>query len=208
MATWRMPQNQPVTWDKMPRWRTRALGRLAGSDSRASRKTAARAGGLLFRPTFNWQLTPSTPTGAPSRQSWGPYTGSTGKHHQSLRARQIASQLASAREPLSLFEMMEWMGHRHPASTLHYVRRPCPRVEHKRVFRSMPRRLACAQLSESPNRSRRPVAGAKCGLRFRWAAVRVSVNPVVVNGRARSKGGGYGHRRNRETRPHLCLRAG
>jgi integrase len=53
--------------------------------------------------------------GVPTREARGNIT--------SHRARStIASQLASAREPLSLFELMEWLGHRHPASTLHYVK--------------------------------------------------------------------------------------
>lgn len=41
----------------------------------------------------------------------------------SHRARStIASQLANAKEPMSLLELKEWLGHRHPASTLQYVR--------------------------------------------------------------------------------------
>ena len=41
----------------------------------------------------------------------------------SHRARStIASQLANAREPLTLLELMEWLGHRHPGTTLHYVK--------------------------------------------------------------------------------------
>jgi integrase len=58
---------------------------------------------------------PCRKAGVPTREARGNIT--------SHRARStIASQLASAREPLSLFELMEWMGHRHPASTLHYVK--------------------------------------------------------------------------------------
>jgi hypothetical protein len=34
----------------------------------------------------------------------------------------IASQLYNAREPLSLFELQEWLGHRSPESTRHYTR--------------------------------------------------------------------------------------
>ena len=33
----------------------------------------------------------------------------------------IASQLANGRQPLSLLELMQWLGHSHPSSTLHYV---------------------------------------------------------------------------------------
>lgn len=41
----------------------------------------------------------------------------------SHRARStIASQLANAKEPMTLLELMEWLGHRKPESTLHYVR--------------------------------------------------------------------------------------
>jgi integrase len=41
----------------------------------------------------------------------------------SHRARStIASQLFNAREPLSLFELQEWLGHRSPASTQHYAK--------------------------------------------------------------------------------------
>jgi integrase len=34
----------------------------------------------------------------------------------------IASQLANTREPLSLFELQQWLGHQNPAATQHYVR--------------------------------------------------------------------------------------
>jgi hypothetical protein len=34
----------------------------------------------------------------------------------------IASQLANAREPMTLLELMEWLGHRDPGATLHYVK--------------------------------------------------------------------------------------
>jgi len=41
----------------------------------------------------------------------------------SHRARStIASQLFNAREPMSLFELQEWLGHKHPASTQHYAK--------------------------------------------------------------------------------------
>jgi hypothetical protein len=41
----------------------------------------------------------------------------------SHRARStIATQLFNARQPLSLFELQEWLGHRHPNSTQHYAR--------------------------------------------------------------------------------------
>jgi integrase len=41
----------------------------------------------------------------------------------SHRARStIASQLFNAREPMSLFELQEWLGHRTPSSTQHYVK--------------------------------------------------------------------------------------
>lgn len=34
----------------------------------------------------------------------------------------IASQLYNAKEPMSLFELQEWLGHRSPASTQHYAK--------------------------------------------------------------------------------------
>jgi hypothetical protein len=41
----------------------------------------------------------------------------------SHRARStIASQLFNAKEPMSLFELQEWLGHRSPASTQHYAK--------------------------------------------------------------------------------------
>lgn len=41
----------------------------------------------------------------------------------SHRARStIASQLFNAREPMSLFELQEWLGHKHPSSTQHYAK--------------------------------------------------------------------------------------
>ncbi len=41
----------------------------------------------------------------------------------SHRARStIASQLFNAREPMTLFEVQEWLGHRHPSTTQHYIR--------------------------------------------------------------------------------------
>jgi hypothetical protein len=53
--------------------------------------------------------------GIPERDARGDLT--------SHRARStIASQLANARDPMSLFELMEWLGHKSPQSTVHYVR--------------------------------------------------------------------------------------
>ena len=41
----------------------------------------------------------------------------------SHRARStIASQLFNARDPMSLFELQEWLGHKHPSSTQHYAK--------------------------------------------------------------------------------------
>ena len=41
----------------------------------------------------------------------------------SHRARStIATQLFNAREPMSLFEVQEWLGHKHPSSTQHYAK--------------------------------------------------------------------------------------
>ena len=53
--------------------------------------------------------------GIPERDARGDLT--------SHRARStIASQLANARDPMSLFELMEWLGHKSPQSTVHYVK--------------------------------------------------------------------------------------
>jgi integrase len=53
--------------------------------------------------------------GVPREDVRGPIT--------SHRARStIASQLFNAKEPLSLFELQEWLGHRSPTSTQHYAR--------------------------------------------------------------------------------------
>ncbi len=34
----------------------------------------------------------------------------------------IASQLFNAREPMTLFELQQWLGHKHPSSTQHYIK--------------------------------------------------------------------------------------
>jgi len=53
--------------------------------------------------------------GAPKSDSHGPIT--------SHRARStIASQLYNAKEPMTLFELQEWLGHRDPSSTQHYAK--------------------------------------------------------------------------------------
>src|SRR5207244_11855650 len=53
--------------------------------------------------------------GIPERDGRGDLT--------SHRARStIASKLANARDPMSLFELMEWLGHKSPQSTVHYVK--------------------------------------------------------------------------------------
>jgi len=53
--------------------------------------------------------------GVPTKDSRGNIT--------SHRARStIASQLYNAKEPLSLFELQEWLGHRSPETTQHYAR--------------------------------------------------------------------------------------
>ena len=47
----------------------------------------------------------------------------------SHRARStIASQLANAEEPMTLLELQQWLGHRLPSSTLHYVKASDRRV--------------------------------------------------------------------------------
>jgi integrase len=51
----------------------------------------------------------------PGRDAWGAIT--------SHRARStIATQLVNAKEPLSLFELQECLGHRSPHATQHYAR--------------------------------------------------------------------------------------
>lgn len=53
--------------------------------------------------------------GIPNRDARGRIT--------SHRARStIATQLFNAREPMSLFEVQAWLGHKHPSSTQHYAR--------------------------------------------------------------------------------------
>jgi len=53
--------------------------------------------------------------GVPEHDAWGRIT--------SHRARStIASQLYNAKEPMTLFELQEWLGHRSPATTQHYAR--------------------------------------------------------------------------------------
>jgi len=53
--------------------------------------------------------------GVPLADARGPIT--------SHRARStIASQLYNAKEPMTLFELQEWLGHRSPATTQHYAR--------------------------------------------------------------------------------------
>lgn len=52
--------------------------------------------------------------GVPTRDARGNIT--------SHRARStIASHLVNGKQPLALLELMEWLGHRHPSSTLRYV---------------------------------------------------------------------------------------
>jgi hypothetical protein len=36
--------------------------------------------------------------------------------------RYFASQLFNARDPMTLFELQEWLGHKHPSSTQHYIK--------------------------------------------------------------------------------------
>ena len=53
--------------------------------------------------------------GLPRNDVRGPITGH--------RARStMATQLFNAREPMSLFEIQEWLGHKHPSSTQHYAK--------------------------------------------------------------------------------------
>lgn len=53
--------------------------------------------------------------GVPRQDVRGPITG-----HRARAT--IASQLYNAKEPMSLFELQEWLGHRSPQSTQHYAR--------------------------------------------------------------------------------------
>ena len=65
---------------------------------------------------INHSLIPSLcrKAGVPRADARGPIS--------SHRARStIASQLANAREPMSLFDLQQWLGHRHLTSTQHYV---------------------------------------------------------------------------------------
>jgi integrase len=66
---------------------------------------------------LNKVLIPSlcTKAGLPREDVRGPIT--------SHRARStIATQLFNAREPMTLFEVQEWLGHKHPSSTQHYAK--------------------------------------------------------------------------------------
>lgn len=73
---------------------------------------AADWGGLPERPAYPATVPPAA-GGQPER----------GGDLTSHRARStIASQLASAKEPMSLLELMEWLGHRDPEATLRYVK--------------------------------------------------------------------------------------
>jgi len=66
---------------------------------------------------LNSRLIPSLcrKAGVPAQDARGNIT--------SHRARStIASQLANAKEPMSLLGLMEWLGHGHPAATMHYVK--------------------------------------------------------------------------------------
>ena len=65
---------------------------------------------------YTTALTPySTKAGVPRADTRGRIT--------SHRARStIASQLYNAKEPMTLFELQAWLGHRDPASTQHYAK--------------------------------------------------------------------------------------
>jgi integrase len=92
--------------------------------SRLDRKTGEHAG-ILFsvrahpvaRDYINRALTPAlcAKAGVPTADVRGNIT--------SHRARStIASQLCNAKDPMTLFELQAWLGHRDPASTQHYAK--------------------------------------------------------------------------------------
>jgi integrase len=77
----------------------------------------AYRGRVVAKSYLNKRLIPllCRKAGVPERDARGRIT--------SHRARAtIATQLFNAREPLSLFELQEWLGHRTPASTQHYAK--------------------------------------------------------------------------------------
>jgi integrase len=92
-------------------------------DRRASRDVCLR-GRSLHTGYFNETLIPilCRKAGLPLEDSRGRIT--------SHRARAtIASQLYNAKEPMSLFELQAWLGHRSPETTQHYARiTPTPRL--------------------------------------------------------------------------------
>jgi len=80
-------------------------------------------GRRIARDYVNHRLIPALceKAGVPRRDVRGNIT--------SHRARStIASQLANSRQPMSLLDLMDWLGHRSPQSTLHYVRLAPTRV--------------------------------------------------------------------------------
>src|SRR5262249_55601635 len=77
----------------------------------------AYRGRVVAKSYLNKRLIPllCRKAGVPERDARGRIT--------SHRARAtIATQLFNAKEPLSLFELQEWLGHRTPASTQHYAK--------------------------------------------------------------------------------------
>ena len=76
----------------------------------------ALRGHLIGQDYLNAHLIPllCRKSGVPASDARGSIT--------SHRARStIASQLANAKEPMTLLELMQWLGHRDPGATLHYV---------------------------------------------------------------------------------------
>jgi hypothetical protein len=77
----------------------------------------AYRGRQIGRAYLNNQLIPllCRKAGVPKTDAQGPIT--------SHRARStVATQLFNAKEPLSLFELQEWLGHRSPHTTQHYAK--------------------------------------------------------------------------------------
>jgi integrase len=74
-------------------------------------------GKQLGRRYINRQLVP-----IPCRKAGVPEADARGKITSHRARHTIATQLFNAKEPLSLFELQEWMGHRSPATTQYYAK--------------------------------------------------------------------------------------
>ena len=119
-ATFQKPVN-PVVGDRINEWeQVRASGQPARGDRKTGSKTEylfAHRGRSLGKEYLNKTLIPllCQRAGIPRADERGAIT--------SHRARAtLATLLYNAPEGLSLFELMQWLGHKDPGSTQHYAR--------------------------------------------------------------------------------------